>query len=134
MARASYVFDRKRGKLVPKAEFYATRPRRQRSDLPSPMLIRDFQDGVRSMADGRTYTSRRHWRDHLKAHGMVELGNDRPEAPRPEPVMTEAAVAEAYQMYEQGAGVRKEPQAPDGWSDVEVMLPSVSVPASKDTP
>lgn len=105
MPRASYVFDRTLGKLVPKADYYATRPPRQRSSLPSPMLIRDFQDGVRSMADGQTYTSRRHWRDHLKAHGMVELGNDRPEGRKPDPVITEAAVAEAYQMCELGAGV-----------------------------
>ncbi len=127
MSRASYVFDRTLGKLVPKADYYATRPRRQRSSFSSPMLIRDFQDGVRSMADGQTYTSRRHWRDHLKAHGMVELGNDRPEGRKSDPVITEAAVAEAYQMCEQGAGVTASSEAPEGWDGGVPLGPSNAV-------
>lgn len=113
MPRASYVFDRQRGKLVPKAEYYATRPRRQRSSLPAPMIIGDIQDVV-SMADGRTYSSRKHWRDHLKAHGMVEMGNDMPMRAET-PAITEQAIAEAYQQCEQGAGYKASDTPPEGW-------------------
>ena len=28
------------------------------------------------MADGNRYRSRRAWDEHLRAHGMVEIGND----------------------------------------------------------
>lgn len=75
------------------------------------------------MADGRVYDSRRHWRDHLRAHGMVELGNDMPEQSRPEPVLTEEAVAEAYQMCEQGAGAKDVKDAPpEHWDPKETVV------------
>lgn len=32
--------------------------------------------GVFSHADKKTYTTKREWDDHLKAHGCVEVGND----------------------------------------------------------
>ncbi len=40
-----------------------------------------FGGGVVSTADGRRYRSRRAWDEHLKAHGMVEIGNDIGPAP-----------------------------------------------------
>ena len=35
-----------------------------------------FEDGIASPADGRRYRSRHDWDEHLRAHGMVEIGND----------------------------------------------------------
>ena len=35
-----------------------------------------FEDGIASPADGRRYRSRRDWDEHLRANGMVEIGND----------------------------------------------------------
>ena len=35
-----------------------------------------FKDGIASPADGRRYRSRRAWDEHLRANGMVEIGND----------------------------------------------------------
>ena len=35
-----------------------------------------FDGGVQSKADGKRYHSRRAWDAHLKAQGMVEIGND----------------------------------------------------------
>ena len=35
-----------------------------------------FEAGIASPADGRRYRSRRDWDEHLRAHGMVEIGND----------------------------------------------------------
>ncbi len=44
-----------------------------------PQLVnRDapFEHGIASPADGRRYRSRRDWDEHLRANGMVEIGND----------------------------------------------------------
>lgn len=35
-----------------------------------------LEGGVKSPADGKTYSTRREWNDHLKANNCVELGND----------------------------------------------------------
>jgi hypothetical protein len=40
-----------------------------------PMIIRDI-DPYRSMATGERIRSRRHHRDHLRAHRLVEVGNE----------------------------------------------------------
>lgn len=71
-----------------------------RSELSGPMVIRDFQEPVFSHADGRTYTSRKHWNDHLKAHGKVEVGNEKPKPKAPESAFTEAEIADAYDQYD----------------------------------
>jgi hypothetical protein len=41
---------------------------------PGPMILDDIQP-YRSMADGSIITSRSKHRDHLKAHGCVEIGD-----------------------------------------------------------
>ncbi len=35
-----------------------------------------LDNGVRSPVDGRVYSNKKTWRDNLKAHGCVEVGND----------------------------------------------------------
>ena len=35
-----------------------------------------LHDGVKSPVDGKMYTSRKTWGDHLKAHNCREVGND----------------------------------------------------------
>ena len=72
-----YVWSGEKGRWVPAPA--APRARVQ-------IVNRDaaFEDGVRSMADGRRYGSRRAWDEHLRAHRMVEIGNDavgRPPSP-----------------------------------------------------
>jgi hypothetical protein len=53
-----------------------------RSDLACPMLIRDFDEPVQSMADGKWYTSKRALSRSARAahnpHGQdfIEVGND----------------------------------------------------------
>lgn len=86
------------------------------ADFPHPMIIRDLQEPVFSPADGRTYTSRKHWRDHLKAHDMVELGNEMPTGPKPAPAITEADVAAAYEQFDQqGPAPETKDRPPAGW-------------------
>ena len=57
-------------------------PKPGRSDLPMPMLVRDFAEPVQSMADGKWYTSKRALAASHKASGnphgqdFIELGNE----------------------------------------------------------
>lgn len=59
-----------------------TEPKPGRSDLASPMLIRDFDEPVQSMADGKWYTSKRALSRSARAdhnpHGQdfIELGTE----------------------------------------------------------
>ena len=64
-----YVWNGKEGRWVPAAAEPRARVQIVNRDAA-------FEDGIRSMADGRRYRSRRAWDEHLKARGMVEIGND----------------------------------------------------------
>lgn len=56
-----------------------------RSDLPTPMLIRDFSEPVQSCADGKWYTSKRDLAASHRASGnphgvdFIEIGNEKQE-------------------------------------------------------
>lgn len=90
-------------------------PNPNRSSVACPMVIPDFKESVFSHADGRIYTSRKHWRDHLRAHGMVELGNDMPKGPKAEPALTPEAISEAYDQCVAGKGAKGSKAPPEGW-------------------
>jgi len=47
-----------------------------RSDLPVPYVISDTMDPVEQV-DGRFYTSKREYRAVGKAHGLIEVGNEK---------------------------------------------------------
>lgn len=74
------------GELVPKAEAFqreAVKMSDRRSDFPAPYVIGDSIE-YKSMITGEMITGRRQHRDHLKAHGCEEVGNERlkPAAPK----------------------------------------------------
>ena len=46
-----------------------------RADLPCPMIISDCTDGIKSMADGKIYTSKRAYEASVKAQGLEIVGN-----------------------------------------------------------
>jgi hypothetical protein len=48
-----------------------------------PMIMPDIQPYT-SMIDGSTITSRSHHREHLRAHGCIEVGNERLPPPKRE--------------------------------------------------
>lgn len=80
----------------------------------APMIIRDIEP-YKSMATGERIRSRRHHRDHLRAHKLIEVGNEynkgKPIDSAPTSrAMTEAgrrnSIAQAIAQVEQG-GARK---------------------------
>lgn len=65
-----------------------------RSDLPTPGLIRDQIDPFKSMADGRLYDSKSAYRRTLRDRGLTEVGTDDParHIPKPAPKNTRREV------------------------------------------
>lgn len=48
----------------------------QRSDLPFPMVISDEMPETEHL-DGNFYTSKRRFREVTRAHGCIEIGNEK---------------------------------------------------------
>jgi hypothetical protein len=67
--RTRFIQDPETLELVPADEFY------DRRDVSAPMVMPDIQP-YRSMIDGQMITSRSKHREHLKANGCIEVGND----------------------------------------------------------
>jgi hypothetical protein len=68
------------GKLLAEYEngvcvYVAEHARAAKSDLPMPMVMRDIGE-YRSPLDGAMITSRSQHRDHMRAHDVVEVGNE----------------------------------------------------------
>ncbi len=64
------------GNLVPKHEVKPDM--RGRSDLPFPMIMTDIKP-YSSMVTGEEIGSRSSHREHLRAHGMEEVGSEKPD-------------------------------------------------------
>lgn len=58
MPRESFVFCPETQRLVPKHEYRARTPRPARSDLPCPMISRDYMAPGVCQIDGKTYDSK----------------------------------------------------------------------------
>lgn len=80
-----WIWCTHRGTFVPPEE--AVRPHLARSGLPTPQVVTDTMEPVRSMLDGRMYDSKAALRATYRAAGVTEVGNDAPtkRGPRPEP-------------------------------------------------
>lgn len=68
-----YIWDKDRSEFVPAEEY--VRPPVARSHLPSPRFMTDTIE-VRSMLDGKMYTSKANLRSTYRAAGVEEVGND----------------------------------------------------------
>lgn len=76
MTRGRWIFDRTTGELVSAEEFYRRKYADVTySDLAAPMVVKDTEP-YRSVIDGSMIGGRRQHREHLKAHGCVEVGNE----------------------------------------------------------
>lgn len=77
MPRQTYVF--RDGECIPKSEAIrrdAVAAAANVSDLPRPYIIGD-NVCYRSMVDGSMITGRRQHRDHMREHGVIEVGNEK---------------------------------------------------------
>jgi hypothetical protein len=57
------------------------------SDLPRPYVISDTMDPLEQV-DGKFYTSKRQYRAVGKAHGLTEVGNEKPKLRTTRPSQT----------------------------------------------
>ena len=84
--RHRWVLDRNTGKLVPASEYYSGKA------ASGIAVIKDCEPFI-SMADGKTIiSSKSQYRDHLRQHGCVEVGNEplrakKPDAPSVAPIL-----------------------------------------------
>lgn len=92
--RGSWVFDRA-GELVPRSQYQAqAQPGRLQ-------VVRDI-DPYKSAVTGEVIGGRRQHRDHLRAHGVVEVGNEKPSS-RPAPLPSAGMdVKRAFDMVRSG--------------------------------
>jgi hypothetical protein len=88
------------GEFIPAHEYQ--RPLRQRSDLPSPMLIRDHIDPLQHPADGKFYDSKSQIRAVAKAHNLIEVGTEAQKDNRVRDEVTRDDVGQAIQKLNQG--------------------------------
>jgi hypothetical protein len=73
MSRQRFIWDRSakdgKGDWVPFEQY--------RRPVSSHLYVQsDFSEPVLNMADGQRYGSKRFYRDALRAHGCVEVGNE----------------------------------------------------------
>lgn len=66
MPRQRYI--QHNGELIPAEEYYSR-------EYHAPMVIPDIQP-YQSQVTGEMITSRSQHREHLKRHGMIEIGNE----------------------------------------------------------
>ena len=95
--RCSYVL--RNGELVEKHGPLDVREPRQRSPLPSPMLIRDSIDDFMSMSDFKTYDSKSAYYQSIKQAGLEIVGNEKMQSRDNDDVPVseyKADIAEAY--------------------------------------
>jgi hypothetical protein len=67
--RGSYVYDKEKGELVPKEEYYSA------NVSNAPFVMNDIQP-YKNMVDGQMITSRSTHREFLKANRLVEIGTE----------------------------------------------------------
>ncbi len=92
MSRQRYIQDPDTLELVPVEQYIARR------EANAPYILPDIQP-YQSMQTGEMITSRSQHREHLKQHGLIEIGNEinaamRKQAPRDDRESRRRAIAE----------------------------------------
>lgn len=75
-------YDPAVGKMIPSDEWHE---KYGFPSYPAPMVISDIAP-YRSAVTGERIVGRRQHRDHLRDHGLVEVGNEKPRAHIPKPM------------------------------------------------
>ena len=88
-------------------------PKAARSDLPLPYVISDIMEPVEQV-DGRFYTSKSQFRAVGRAHGLVEVGTEKPKPRTTRPSQTRSAkeariasIRKAVEIVRAGNGGQK---------------------------
>lgn len=112
MSRQVYVF--RNGKAIPKREAEPIIPPSPRSSLASPMVIRDTViEGQLHPCTGEIIHSKAEFRKITKAHGCVEVGNERIPAYTAPKDDIQKDIAQAWQEAEQKSEWDKIPETPE---------------------
>lgn len=135
MPRESYVF--RDGQCIPKSEAGPLVVTNSKSDLPAPMIIGDNIE-YRSMIDGSMITGRKQHRDHLRAHGCIEVGNEKVSTEAPSHLAKgemRKEVKTAIEQIEQGYVDPDLPPTHDGDGNliVEPEMEAIEIPADIKT-
>lgn len=94
--RQTFVF--RDGQIIAK---HLARPREtKRSDLPSPMIVRDAMEPIQGQMDGAMYDSKRAYQKAVRQAGCEIVGNEKMEGrpPQFDPEPAEADVAESMKQ------------------------------------
>lgn len=75
MARERYIVDRHTGELIPINEYAAIKAARGEAGS-GIQIVKDIEP-FKSVVDGSIIGSRRDKREHMKVHGLIEVGNER---------------------------------------------------------
>ena len=78
VTRGSFIWDSEKGEMVNKADYY-----KHRVEVNAPMVINDIQP-YKSMQTGEIITSRSVHRNHLRQHGLIEIGNEKIKETKPQ--------------------------------------------------
>lgn len=70
MTRKTWIQDPVTGELIPKDDYHGP------SASKGAYIVPDIQ-GYKSMATGEWISSRSEHREHLKRHGLIEIGNEK---------------------------------------------------------
>ncbi len=88
----------------------------KRSDLATPMIIKDEMGAIQSQLTGKFYDSKSSLRKEYKQHGVVEMGNDKQDIKAPKrPQVSKDDISKAihkikngYKPEAQGVALAKE--------------------------
>lgn len=101
MPRRRYRYDKKTGNLVEIGADTPSTPRR------GPMIIGDI-DPYKSIITGEEITGRRQHREHLRTHGVEEIGNEH--LPPRQPIPLPPAAQDIKESFEKvRSGYRPSP-------------------------
>ena len=87
----------------------------QRSELPSPMLIRDQMDALRHPITGDMIESKTEFRSITKKNGGEELGNDKLDVSPPRDTTYASDVGEAVRKVNEGYRPTVTETGSEGW-------------------
>jgi len=95
--RGRWIWDRHSGELVDVEEWARRQNMPARSEtVPMPHFVRDCIE-MKSMVDGKIYTSKAAYRQHLRHKGYIEVGNEwlKNEPKKPEPKIDRKAIRDS---------------------------------------